>query len=166
MKCCPPRVLQVRQEQSRPCPISNFGEVPRQIEGWRCQEELHPKTPEPLLVLPTKATTGVLWASLGGSIAPTATREWRAWSPNSLAPRCSCVSQSLNVCSFCICASVWMAVVCTPRPNLPLSFLTGLCSMAHGSPLISQSDTRGLAAALAPSTFSSVRKLRLWYPYA
>ena len=107
MKCYPPHVLQdisgvthhlqplnrvMRQEQSRPCPISNLGEVPRLIYGWRCQEELHPKTPEPLLVSPTKATTGMRWASPGGSIAPAATREWRAWFPNSLAPSRSCVS--------------------------------------------------------------------------
>ena len=45
-----------------------------------------------------------------------------AWSTKSLAPSCSCISQTLKVCSFCICASVWITVVCMPRPNLPSPF--------------------------------------------
>lgn len=172
MKCYPPHVQQSSNRVNETRTVSSLhyfqtlGEVPRQIEGWRCQEELHPKTPEPLLVSPTKATTGVRWASLSGSIAPAASCEWRAWSTNSLAPSCSCVSQSLNVYSFCICASVWMAV--------------GLHAQTQSPPLLSDwslFDGTWIAGNLpvrykrpgcrsGTSTFSSVRKLRLWYPYA
>jgi hypothetical protein len=143
----------------------DLGEVPRQIEDWRCQEGLHPKTPEPPLVSPARATTGVRWTSLGGSIVPTATCEWRAWLAKPLASSCSCVSQSLRPAPFCILRLGVDYDSLHAQTQSPLSFLTGLCSMAHGSPINLPVRYKRPGCRSVPSTFSSVRKLRLWYPY-
>lgn len=154
----------MRQEQSRPCTISRPWRGAKADRGLEMPGRASPKTTEPLLVSPPKATTGVRWASLGGSIAPAATCKWRAWSTNSLAPLGSCVSQSLNTCSFCI---------------LRLGVDGGsLHAQTQSPPLLSDwslFDGTWIAVNLpvrykrpgcrsGTSTFSSVRKLRLWLP--
>ena len=154
----------MRQEQSRLCTISRPWRGAKADRGLEMPGRASPKTTEPLLVSPPKATTGVRWASLGGSIAAAATCKWRAWSTNSLAPLGSCVSQSLNTCSFCL---------------LRLGVDGGsLHAQTQSPPLLSDwslFDGTWIAVNLpvrykrpgcrsGTSTFSSVRKLRLWLP--